>query len=123
MNPPVTILFYGRDQRLLETRSWILGNAGYRVSTAVELVEFERIIGCEPICLSILCHTLSAEQRSKALVAAKELRPTMKRLLLVTPQSQEVDEDLDQILSTSDGPGGLVAAVNKILRGAAGRFA
>jgi hypothetical protein len=116
MNKPVSIVFYGRNERLLETRSWILGNAGYRVSTAMELVEFERILQSGSISLAILCHTLSAEQQREALTIAKGLRPTVKTLLLITPDLPMPGEDADELLSTSEGPGALVASVNRILK-------
>ncbi len=116
MNKPVSILFYGRNERLLETRSWMLGNAGYRVSTAMELVEFERILQSGPISLSIVCHTLSAEQQRAALTIAKVLRPTVKTLLLITPHLPMPEEDADELLSISEGPGALVASVNRILK-------
>jgi hypothetical protein len=116
MNQPVSILFYGRNERLLETRSWILGNAGYTVSTVQELDQFKRTIQREPISLSILCHTLTAEQQREALAIVKALRPTIKTVLLITPHLPILEEDADELLSTSEGPGALVASVDRILK-------
>ena len=82
----------------------------------MELMDFKRILRSEQIRLSILFHSLSAEERRKALATVKELRPTMKNLLLVTPHLSDIDEEVDEVLSTSHGPGALVATVNRILR-------
>jgi len=115
MHQPAGILIYGRDVRLLETRSWMLAKAGYRVSTALDIADAERIIRSEQISLSVFCHTLSNDQRGKALAAFKKLQPTMKSLLLTTPYLPNVEDETDEKLSTSEGPEALVAAVNRIL--------
>jgi hypothetical protein len=115
MYHPAGVLIYGRDVRLLETRSWMLGKAGYRVSTATEVADVERILRSEEISLSILCHTLSREQREMALTATRGIRPAMKSLLLVTRYRPEVDHEANEVLSTSDGPGALVQTVNRML--------
>ena len=109
-----TILIYGRDLSLLETRSCMLQKAGFRVRTAMELAEAERILRSEKVSLSILCHTLSSEQRSKAIAKVEELGPQIKKLLLAASTFPSIDGDPKDIFYTSAGPGALVATVNRL---------
>jgi hypothetical protein len=111
------VLIYGRDLRLLETRSWMLQKAGHKVSAAMELSDFEQILSCEKVSLSILCHTLSAEQRSKAVAKIEELRPHVKKLLLAASSFPPVEGNPEEIFYTSAGPSALIATVNCLLGG------
>lgn len=110
-----SILVYGRDPRLLDTRRWVLEKAGYRVLTVQTLSEAERMAAVEPISLFLLCHTLPIEDCQKALAAANTIRPEMKLLLMTanTPLcSQGPDE---RVLSAFDGPKALIGAVQELL--------
>ncbi|AXC11988.1 hypothetical protein ACPOL_2675 [Acidisarcina polymorpha] len=95
----------------------MLQSAGYKVSTAMELAEAARILCSEKVGLSILCHTLSPEQRAKAIAKAEELRPHMKKLLLAAWSFPPVEGNPEEIFHTSAGPGALVAAVNRLMGG------
>jgi hypothetical protein len=111
------VLIYGRDLRLLETRSWILQKAGYKVSAAMELSDVKRILGSEKVNLSILCHTLSSEQRSRAVAKIEELRPHVKKLLLAASSFAPVEGNPEEMFYTSAGPSALIAAVNLLMNG------
>ncbi len=110
-----SILVYGRDHRLLETRSWVLEQAGYRVLTALTLTEAERIAEIESVGLLLLCHSLSVEDYVNALTAVSTIHPEMKRLLMTanTPLCPLGPDD--RVLSAFDGPGALVAAVQELV--------
>ena len=112
-----TVLIYGRDRILLETRSWMLQRAGYKVSIAMELAEAEQVLSSEKVVLSILCHTLSSEQRSKTIAKAEELWPNMKKLLLTASSFPSIEGTAEEIFHTSAGPGALVATVNRLMSG------
>ena len=110
-----SILVYGTDAVLLDTRRWVLEKAGYRVLTAQTLLEAERIAAVEPISIFLLCHSLPTEDCQKAVAAANTIRPEMKLLLMTAntpPCSQGHDE---QVLSAFDGPQALIAAVQELL--------
>src|SRR5258708_35995820 len=77
------VLILGHETTLHETRSQILEHAGYRVSTVLEIAAAESAFSSEPFDLSILCNTLSSEQRRSVLTCARSLRPTSKTLILV----------------------------------------
>ena len=110
-----TILVYGRDHRLLETRGWVLEQAGYRVLTALTLAEVERIAASESIDLLLLCHSLSVEDSEKALIAVSATHPEMKRLLMTANTPLCPIGENDRVLSAFDGPKALAAAVYELV--------
>ena len=110
-----SILVYGRDHRLLETRGWILERAGYRVLTALTLAEVERIAASESIGLLLLCHSLSVEDCEKALIAVSTIHPEVKRLLMTANTPLCPVGQNDWVLSAFDGPQALAAAVHDLV--------
>ena len=115
MYAQLSILIYGRDHGLMDTRRWVLELAGYRVFTAQSLVEAGKIATLEPISLLLLCHTLSVEDCQMALELADSVRPGMKRLLMTASKPRGLQESHDRILSAFDGPRALIAAVRELL--------
>jgi hypothetical protein len=81
----------------------------------MDLREAERILRSEALKLSILCHTLSSEQRSKAVAKLEELRPHTKKLLLAASSFPPMEGNPDEIFYTYAGPGALVATVNRLM--------
>ena len=110
-----SILVYGRDQRLLETRSLVLAQAGFRVSIVMGLEEAEAIVAAEPVRVMVLCHTLSPEERVRALVAAKRLRPAVKRMVMTADALTVPDEGQEETLSVYDGPHQLILSVRRLV--------
>jgi DNA-binding response OmpR family regulator len=118
MSAAASILVYGHEARLLETRRWVLEKAGFGVQVTMELQELERLTVNQGPDLLILCHTLSVNDCGEVLQRARELRPEMKVLLLtkhfpVSPEGAEVE-----VLSAFIGPKVLLATVEKVLCGA-----
>jgi hypothetical protein len=72
-----SILVYGRDTCLLQTRGLVLQQAGYRVAVVQDWFETH---AHKTIDLVILCHSLTAQQRREALVAPSDQWPTAKKL-------------------------------------------
>ena len=115
MATPSTILVYGRDPLLLETRSWVLEEAGYRVDTASDLKDAEQKLSASSVSLMLLCHTLTSKERSDVLAAANRLNPSAKRLLLTASTIIPIDAPHEPVLSALDGPRALIAAVKRVL--------
>ena len=115
---PASILVYGRDAQLLETRRWVLEHAGMKVTTTTDLGEMESILVNEAIDLFILCHTLSPEEGDLCLMKAQALRPAMKKLVLTanTPLGSLGPREVR--VSAFDGPKALVSGVEDLLKGA-----
>jgi DNA-binding NtrC family response regulator len=110
-----SILLYGHYPTLLQTRRWILENAGFRAWTAAQQAEVEKILSAETIDLLILGHTLSAKDCERALAAAHRLRPRMKTLVLTENSSMYFGEVQDEAESTVDGPKGLIAIAQRMV--------
>ena len=115
MRSPPSILLYGRDISLLETRCWVLENAGFEVSTTLDPKEAAKRIEAAHIDLFILCHTLSAEECASILAATHSLRPRMKTLMLSTSGSGcESKEDI--VLGPFTSPKILISTVCELMR-------
>jgi DNA-binding NtrC family response regulator len=109
-----SILIYGRDPSLLDTRRWVLERAGYRVLTAQNLAETEHSVATEPISLFLLCHSLSPQDCEVAFARADKIQPEMKRLLITANTPVCAHRDQDRLLSAFDGPKALVATVHEM---------
>ena len=83
----ISILLYGRDAHLQETRKWVLQSRGYRVLTIQRLTELNRIPLTPPIALLVLCHTLTSKECSEAIDRATSRWPKIKKLALVRDSS------------------------------------
>ena len=114
MSTPSSILVYGRDPSLLDTRRWVLERAGYRVLTAQTLEEARHLAATDPISVLLLCHSLSAQDYENALAVADSIRPEMRRLLITANTHLCTGRSEDHILSAFDGPRALIAAVQEL---------
>jgi DNA-binding NtrC family response regulator len=112
------ILVYGRDDRLLETRRWVLERSGLKVCTTTELSDVEQILATEPIVLFVLCHTLSPEESDASLLKAHALRPQMKNLVLTANTPLGSLGSREEVVSAFEGPRTLLAAVERLLAAA-----
>jgi DNA-binding response OmpR family regulator len=115
MHPLPSILIYGRDACLLETRCWVLESAGFEVSTTLDLEEAAKRIEAARVDLFILCHTLSVEECASILATTHSLRPRMKTLMLSTYGSGcESKEDI--VLGPFTSPQTLISTVCELMR-------
>ncbi len=114
MSSSSSILVYGRDQRLLETRSWVLEQAGFHVQTAMALGEAEQVMGNEPVEVVVLCHTLSSSERVEALAAARRLRPGVQRMVMTADALTLPEDGQEETLSVYDGPRQLIRSVQQL---------
>ena len=113
--PPTSILVYGRDQRLLETRSWVLEQAGFPVASVTGLADAEQALRRNPVGVIVLCHTLSAEERLAALGAAQRLRPGVQRMVMTADALVIPDEGQEETMSAYDGPRKLIVTVQQMM--------
>ena len=109
-----SIVMYGRDARLLETRAWVLENAGHRVRTVSSLDALERMLPTEQTNLLVLCHTLSMEDCGRA-IALTHPWPRTKSLILTAGAKGCHAQIMGAALDTMDGPAQLVSTVGKLV--------
>jgi DNA-binding response OmpR family regulator len=116
MSIPASILVYGRDLLLLETRRMLLERTYRRVYIASEREQAQEIIRVERPDLLVLCYTLSSEDRKVITAAASALHPDMKVLLLQAdgPVGKQTSGDTFNIFS---GPAAFKGKVEKMLIG------
>jgi|SRR6187402_1503862 len=107
---PPSVLIYGRDTRLLKTRTWVLEQAGFKVFTTSNPEEATERIEVSLFDLFILCHTLSVTECTDILASAHALRPEMKMLILSNSRSACESKD-DPILRVFASPVALLTAV------------
>lgn len=113
---PATILIYGHDPMLLDTRRWVLEKAGFEVLTIAELDRAAEIVTDQPIDLFLLCHTLTVAERHAAVTTISALQPQMKRLIMTTNAHEDEREEVEgESLHLFMGAEGLIATARRLL--------
>jgi hypothetical protein len=110
-----TILMYGHDEHLLETRQWVLQSRGYRVLTMLDPSAFASIPLVPSIPLLLLCHSLSPQECNVATALASTRWPEIQSLVLDADGGRAPSGLLGQLLHTMDGPAKLISLVNRIV--------
>ena len=114
MAPRISILIYGRDARLLDSRGWLLEASGYRVQAAHEMAEVQRALEAGKFDLLILCHSLSIEERGWSIATCQAAGPGM-RCLFLTTHGTVIDQVQQDVLSTADGPAKFLKGVEEVV--------
>jgi DNA-binding NtrC family response regulator len=110
-----SILLYGQDQHLLETRSHILEKSGYQVWMASTLRDLEQLSKTQDLDLVILCHSVPLEDSGRALAFCQSHWPFMKRLILSGPNSWCTQGLSDPVFEIAQGPAKLLSTLVSLL--------
>ena len=110
-----TILIYGRDASLIETRRWVLEHAQCQVLTTFDLAGLNEAIRSQHIDLFILCHSLTRVEAESALSVAHLLRPEMKNLVMTAEPAIWPEFSQDTILTAFVDPQTLISTTTKLL--------
>jgi DNA-binding response OmpR family regulator len=89
MNPKPSVLIYGFDHTLLETRCWVFERNGFEVGTASDIAQAEEVLKVRLIDLFLICHTIPRLERRKAVAAIHAIRPQVKVMLVTTASHPE----------------------------------
>jgi len=116
MDLSASILIYGHDSSLLETRRLVLQHAGFQAGTVMTLEEVRKILVHRPGVLPILCYSLSAEECGQALALIHSLKPARKSLILTAGIPICGWGEEDELLSSFKGPRALVAMVERLVK-------
>jgi DNA-binding NtrC family response regulator len=84
-----SILIYGYDHTLLETRGWVFERNGFDVGTASQITQAEQTLHSREIDLFLICHTIPSQERSSAVAAIHTIRPNVKVMLVTTAAHPE----------------------------------
>ena len=111
-----SILIYGNDATLLDTRQWVLESAHFRVTTTSALPSALAALTEKAPDLLVLCHTLSADERNSINAALAALKLPAKTLTF-SPTHRTIDraEILGEVVDGFEGPHGLIAAAKRLL--------
>jgi hypothetical protein len=111
-----SILIYGHDPVLLDTRRWVLEKARFRIATAAALPAVLAAMTQEAPDLLVLCHTLAPDERTSARTAAASLRPPVKTLSFCAMHPVASEEGIsDATVDSLAGAEGLIAAARRLL--------
>jgi len=114
MKPAHTILLFGRQPDLLDTRRWVLESRGYGIAIANSLVEMASLPKDPPVRVVLLCHLLTpAERTAAAALAATRWPGSITRAL--TQATRVPTGILGRLMHTCDGPTDLVSMVRTLL--------
>ena len=105
-----SILVFGRDPALLESRALVLKQAGYKVRALSSWDEAETT---ELVDLMILCHSLREAERTMILRSAAAQWPSAKKLAM-TPLRGSVEGRVE-VFNSFEGPAKLVERVRSLL--------
>jgi DNA-binding NtrC family response regulator len=113
-----SILVFGRDPLLLETRRLVLEQAGFHVLSVADSAGVEKIVLAQPISLLVLCHSITDEERESVLKSAHSRRPDMKNIVLTTGTSVSRPGKNYEFVNAYDGPRSLISTVERLLKNA-----
>lgn len=111
----ISIVLFGHDARILDSRKWALHGLGYRVLSVMNLADLDRIPATPAIDLLVLCHTLSAKESAQAVAQASARWPSIKKLALVRDTAKRSSRILGQVRQTLDGPSRLLSTVSELV--------
>jgi hypothetical protein len=112
MSVPISILLFGINARLLEARKSLLQSVGYRVYVASNLSAVSHMLREKEVDLLILCHSLSMEDRGRALAFTYRW-PMMRSLVLTAEDDGCRDDLLTAVRDAVGGPAELASTAGK----------
>ena len=114
----ISVLIYGHDARLLESRKWVLQSCGYRALSVRHLADLNRVPLIPAVDLLVLCYTLVPRECESAIAHAKLRWPNVKELALVrynANAAREIPSVLPDIQKTLDAPDPLLSMVGQLV--------
>ncbi len=113
MTNPDSILMFGEDALLLDTRRWVLEKAGFPTTTTATLVGLETAIAEKHHGVLILCYTVSVMDCVTALSVVTSYAPGMQILGLEAGQTG-CSPNIAETFNINVGPVGLIAKVRSL---------
>lgn len=107
-----TVLMYGADAFLLETRRLVLTSAGYLVNCVLGLYDLEHFLKFRHPDLVILCHSLSPEAQEQASRQVRRTSP-QSRVILLSTFDGNVSRTAS-VVNCFDGPERLISAMAEL---------
>ncbi len=115
MLAPPSVVLFGHDTHLLQTRGWLLASIGSRVTVVLDLPELLQVIVTEPCDLLILCHSLSSSDCAGALSLASRYAPKMRIVGLESGNPLTRHAFPPEVVISETGPARLVSTLESLL--------
>jgi DNA-binding NtrC family response regulator len=112
-----SILIYGHDTVLLDTRRQILALWGYEVRTTRNKCGVEHALVQNDFRLLILCYTLTLSESSQSLAFARARQRKIKSLQLTAYDGQPAVALASSLFAVREGPERFVQCVDRLLFG------
>jgi DNA-binding NtrC family response regulator len=110
-----SILVYGHDPLLLETRRIILERAGFAVHTTTKFEEFKATACTRAFDLLVLGSSISPDEVDRILPMIHQCVPFSKVLVLANGALPPPLNSRDEVLSALAGPNALIDQIGKML--------
>ena len=111
-----SILMYGRDPLLIETRRLVLERRGHRVVSTCNTADIAPSLETGSFDLFLLCHSLTTNECDRALEMARTQWPSVKRLVLTSGSLGCRDHEPSNIFDTTFGPEKLLSTVANLIQ-------
>ena len=112
----ISVLIYGHDARLLESRKWVLQGCGYRALSVRSVGALNQVPLTPPIDLLVLCYTLSPKECESAIAYAKLRWSNVKELALVRYNAaHDLASVLGDVHKALDAPDPMVSMVGQLV--------
>lgn len=111
---PSRVLLIGNDGMLLTTRAEILQREGFLIEKVLGIPEL-RLLELRGIAVVILCHSLSAEQMSKAISIVRNISPNAMVLRLSQHDNENVMPEHASAV-VSGGPTRLISVTTDLAK-------
>jgi DNA-binding NtrC family response regulator len=112
-----SILIYGHDTVLLDTRRQALALWGYEVRTTQSKCGVEGALVQNDFRLLILCYTLTLSESSQSLAFARARQRRIKSLQLIAYDGQRAVALASNLFAVSEGPERFVQCMDQLLFG------
>ena len=110
-----TILLFGQDAGLVQTRKWILESEGYQTCIVPDFASFQQTALSQPVDLFLLCDSLSPEARTAALTLIHDRWPHAKLLVLASTRSATALHTVEPIFLSMEGPDKFVKTIRILM--------
>lgn len=111
-----TLLLFSHDQRVAETRQWVLEWAQFRIIRVYGLAELEEAASRNSIAVFLLCNSLPAELRADTVGHIRD-RWHDAKILVFVPSYPLTDLPADEFFHAMEGPGKLIRTLRCLIPG------
>jgi hypothetical protein len=111
-----SILLYGRNPSMLQSRQRVLSALGYRVWVATTLTEVRRIVSSvDRLDLLVLCHSFSRQEAGRAITLTHSRWPLMRSCVLRAEDDSSSVGAIDEVREALEGPAKLGLMLEKLV--------